>query len=373
MESTQHLLGDALHHATVVVGDLRAAARNYAELLGIFQWQVFHASAENIGETAAYGSTTPFTYATAVGANQHGVTFRLVQPVDGFSSFTELLLTRGPSIHSICTGVLSPGQMTALRLAPACRDLADLQAETVDGVVRRVYLDTRAALGGFAVELLVPLTADWDTAPKPDELWDLQAEVQPPEEAQVLHQVPKIGHFGVAVLQLTARLPGFARLLGLSHWSGVHFSSLPNGALEQSTLNGQEVRHSFLLATAAASNFGFEVLQALAGPTHYREGFIDRVGEGIHHLLLLPGLTEQQWLQLRNWMTGLGVPVAMSGRVRGGSAEFFYLDTRERLGFLIECIVRYPGKPAAPPPLPSQGRFTFDFPDLPGQSRDGQG
>jgi hypothetical protein len=60
-------------------------------------------------------------------------------------------------------------------------------------------------------------------------------------------------------------------------------------------------------------------------------------------------------------MESLDVPVAMSGRVRHGAAEFFYLDTRQRLGgYLVEAICRYP---RADGERPARGGpdYSFDF------------
>ncbi len=199
-------------------------------------------------------------------------------------------------------------------------------------------------------------------ATKPDEQWDFSHEVSRPEGVGVFQSIPRIAHFGVAVRQLSARLPRFAALLGLQSWNSVHFYPAP-GSLEYSTLNGAEVKHSFLLATGGFEAFGFELLQGLSGPTHYREEFIDKIGEGIHHMLLLPGLPEEQWRPIRAWMESLSIPVVMSGRVRSGAAEFYYLDTREKLGgYLTEVIVRRGSSepPPSTPPVPL-GSFKFDF------------
>jgi hypothetical protein len=145
----------------------------------------------------------------------------------------------------------------------------------------------------------------------------------------------------VAVESLMERLPAYASLLGLPEWTFTHFRPEP-GSLDRSTLDGEEVRHAFLLATADIADLGLELIQPTLGPTHYRRHLLDPLGEGVHHLLLLPDERPEGWPRLRGAMEALGAPVATSGSVRNGAAEYFYLDTRRLLGgYLLEAIVRY--------------------------------
>src|SRR4051794_15097886 len=103
-----------LYRANVVVDDLRMAASNYARLLGITRWDVHHWPPDRLSATQAYGYTAEFGYSTATGTNPHGVTFRLVQPTHGFSTFTEFLIARGTGVHSICTTALDAPTLGAL-------------------------------------------------------------------------------------------------------------------------------------------------------------------------------------------------------------------------------------------------------------------
>ena len=351
---------DRLHHVNVVVRDLKATARNYALILGVERWDVTYLDGGRLRDTSAFGFDAPFTYATATGSNGCGVTFRLVQPTSGLSTFAEFLITRGEGIHGLCLSLLSEKELRDLRAGLRENGIGVGQAATVDGVARHCHLDTRGALGGFYVEVIAPTGATWDEARGTDERWDFHDEIERPPGVEALQQMPRVWHFGVAVESVMQKLPAYASLLGLGDWTFVHFRPEP-GSLEHATLNGEEVEYASLLAKADLDDFGFEVLQSTAGPTHFKQEFIDRIGEGIHHLLALPAQQEEASLRLRSWMESLGVPVAMSGRVRHGAAEFFYLDTRRRLGgYLIEAICRY--APASGEPAPGSEpdyRFTF--------------
>jgi len=207
---------DRLHHANVVVHDLRATARNYAQVLGITTWDVHHWTPDRLTHAQAFGSRAAFGYSTATGSNSNGVTFRLVQPTHGFSTFTEFLITRGEGVHSLCLGSSVESNIEPLTIA---------QAATLDGAATSVMLDTREQLGGFRVEL------ESGALPAADDRWDLSADGQRPDAVEWLANVPKIGHFGIAVSNVIAKLQHYASLLGIDHWSGLHFLNTP-GSLE---------------------------------------------------------------------------------------------------------------------------------------------
>ncbi|HXM55161.1 MAG TPA: VOC family protein, partial [Candidatus Dormibacteraeota bacterium] len=151
--------------------------------------------------------------------------------------------------------------------------------------------------------------------------------------------IRRVWHVGVAVHDLEARMKACRALLGVTDWSVVELRP------EAATLDGRPVENAFLVARAPLAGFELELIQPTVEPTHYRRELLDRYGEGIHHVLALPRLTDAELAETRAWMAARGVPVAMSGGVRGGAAEFFYFDTRALLGgYLLEAIVRRDGR-----------------------------
>jgi hypothetical protein len=346
---------DRLHHVTVVVRDLGTAARNHATVFGIDRWDVAHQAAGRLRDTSAFGFAAPFSYSTATGTTPGGITFRLVQPTGGLSTFAEFLVTRGEGIHSICVAALEEPALRELSAELRDQGVTAGQGATVDGATHR-WFDTRRALGGYFVEVMAPSGEDG----RVDERWELRAAPGAPDGLEALREVPRVFHLGVAVESLMERLPAYASLLGLPEWTFVHFRPEP-GSLERATLDGEEVRHAFFLAKADFPDFGLELIQPTMGPTHYRRHMLDPLGEGIHHLLLLPDEREGRWHGLRGAMETLGAPVATSGSVRNGAAEYFYLDTRQLLGgYLVEAIVRYV-RPAEGPPRRGEPDYRFDF------------
>ena len=176
-------------------------------------------------------------------------------------------------------------------------------------------------------------------------------------------EVTRIWHLGIAVRDLMGRLPSYARLLGAVHWDLVHLRP------EWATLDNEPVEHAMLLALGTVAGLQLEVIQPTLEPTHYRRHLLDPIGEGVHHVLALPALDEERWHAARAWMESRAAPVAMSGRVRAGAAEFFYLDTRRMLGgYLLEAVLRRPD--AAPRGEPDY-RIDLSSPSAP--AGDGQG
>jgi hypothetical protein len=322
---------ERLFHANVVVEDLRAAACNYARLLGITRWDVHHWTPDRLRDTQAFRYVAEFGYSTATGANSQGVTFRLVQPTHGFSTFAEHLITRGQSVHSLC-------------LATRAADVALAQAATFANGSRSVMLDTRKALGGFYVEV------SSGALPGADEHWDLSAEAVAPESVRWLANIPQIGHFGMAVSSVADKLPKYAELLGVEHWTGIDFKP------ERATVRGTEVDNAWFLAITDVANFGLELLQSTREPTDYR-ATVDRIGEAVHHVLVRRDVPDADWNALRDWMASMDISTIMSGQVRGGATEFFYLDTRDALGFLLEVIVVHD----VPPGGAAMRRIDLDF------------
>ena len=330
---------DKLYHATVVVRDLKRAARGYAEVYGIDQWRVVNHDAERLRDASAFGSIAPYSYTSATGSNANGVTFRLVQPTGGMSTFNNDLITRGEGIHGFCSASMTESAFDTLRYWLNNEGVHVAQQET-DDAASRYYFDTRAALGGYYVEVVVPHTDAWQDAA--DETWDFAGEFKRPAGVEDVQNIPKIGHFGIAVTSLVDRLPHYARLLGLEKWRGVDFS-MASGMMDELLYKGESVDHAWVLAISQVADFGLELIQPTKGPVHYRTDYLDVRGEGIHHMLLLPGLAKERISDVDNWMTSLGAPPILNGFVRNRSAAFWYWDTRDKLGgYVFEAICDLP-------------------------------
>ena len=350
---------DRLHHPGVVVHDARATARNYAEIMGINQWNVVHCGPDHLSNETTYGLRARHSYTCAYGRHEpSGLTFQLIQPHVGDSStYSEFIGTRGPGIHNLCTSVVSRETFTQVQAWFSSFGIEVGQSATIDDAVDWYLFDTRRALGGFQIMVIVPRVDRWADALKVDEVWDFSDEVSRPDGvgpvpvARVLNL-----HFGVVVHDVVERMRRYARIFGLGEIpffdigtaDAAPRSKRPTVALGNATYHGKPVAHRMFNSLTSVSDFGFEVIQTTVPPIHYKEDFLDVVGEGIHHFYPTELHSDREWNELNAWMGSIGIPEVQSGDMNCGQASglgtYHYWDTRERLGgYVLEVVVARPG------------------------------
>ena len=172
---------DKLHNIGVVVTDLEIAMAHYGEMFGIDVWDVAELTEDRLTEVVTHGRATTGAFRSARGATtpprddrgraegrvMNGeldipVHFELIQPISGESPFQEHLLVKGPGITHLTLAVSTPEEFPALAAELAAAGLPLAASFTVDSAVERHFVDTRDALGGYLVEILVP--RDWNPA-----------------------------------------------------------------------------------------------------------------------------------------------------------------------------------------------------------------
>jgi hypothetical protein len=346
---------DTLYYATIVTRDAKALARNYAEFYGIDKWTVVNATPERLTNSTVHGrrpsppvspggpAPGEYSFLSATGESENGgVRFQIVQPTGGLSTFEEFLVTRGQGVHGVFLAVIDGKDIDGLKSWLASENVPVGQSFTLDGAGDFYYFDTRKALGGFYVQVVVPRTENWEDAIKADDHWDFSGQVQRPPGVDGAQQVTGITHFGVVVPDVVERVETFARLFDQPRWRGMHWRT-EDGWLEDTTNNGKPVVHGYFTGrgdvgkTKLGVNFGFEIVQPVSGPSHYKEDFLEALGPGIHHIDLTMPLKDQgEWDALNAWLAGLGAPTCMSGWLRHHAALFHYQDTRQKLGYVIE-------------------------------------
>lgn len=353
---------DKLYRTGVVVWDLKKAVRDYTEVYGIRDWQVYHHTPDRLKNSSFFGRVAEHGYSSAVGQTPGGaVTFELIQPGPGASSFKQFLYGRGEGVHHLLLHAGDKKDLAELRAWLASEGILVSQSGSMDGIVDYDVFDTREALGGYYLKAVATEGGDFEQAIEPDETWNVSDEVTWPARGPMA--VPLLHHFGIVVRDVVERAESYARLFGINNWNfGLWHSGA--GSLEGAHYRGQAVNHSyFTTLVSPVTNFGFELVQPALGQQHYKDEYLNIVGEGIHHLFTQPPAAlkdRQDWESLRDWMDSMGVPLVQGARL-GSFMEFFYLDTRDKLcGYVTEA-----GLTLGQRPFPAAGRSSQPSRTLP--------
>lgn len=330
----------------VVVKDARAAARDYAEIFGINRWEVFDLGPDRLSNVTKDGRTVEHSLVMALGESPT-IRFTLVQPAGGESIFSEFLATHGEGIAAVHTALVQRDEIDNLVDFMASEGVGVAASDTINGAESFYAFDTRQALGGYYIMVYVP-KAQGGVADLPaDEVLDFSGETLRPAGQEAL-VTPGCDHFGVVVHNLMEKIANYHRLFGESKWVGMNWRTEP-GWLEDPTYLGKPVDHAYFTGTASVGTTGlcFEVIQPTFGPSHYKEDFRNIVGEGIHHMNLMPYESMDEYPVMEKWFKGIGIDMVMSGGLMHGMGDFWYFDTREKLhGYVSEttCIHPAPGQ-----------------------------
>lgn len=373
---------DTLYYPTIVTRDAKALARNHAQFYGIDKWKVSRLTPDRLTNASFRGrgkgiapdlglagqNSVPGEYGflSAIGTNAKGdVSFQIIEPLGGLSTFEHFVVTRGTGVHGVFMSVVAADKFPAFKAWLAAEGIPVAQAFTADDAADFYYFDTRKALGGFYVQVVVPRKANWEDAIKVDAVWDFSGEYTRPPVALAPTKTNALPHFGVIVHDVEEKVESFARLFDQPLWRGMNWRT-EEGSLEDTTCNGVPVKHAYFTGradvgkTKAGVGFGFEIVQPTFGPSHYKEDFLQILGPGIHHVDLLFPMDEwDEWEAFNKWMAeDFESPTCMSGWLRGRSALFQYQDTRKKLGYVVEI---HAPRPKDKPRLRSAPDYWYDF------------
>lgn len=170
-----------------------------------------------------------------------------------------------------------------------------------------------------------------------------------------------ITQISLAVRDLDATMARYYRAFGWAPWQ-VFDHVLP--VHHRTELRGQPVHYSLRGAEVYVGSLNFELLQPLEGPNLWSE-FVDRRGEGIASIATMFLEREDGDAVKRAFKDEFGIDVIMKADI-GDHIEYYYLDTEEQFGCLIESgsghaidFVKpaqvYPHPGAEPGPSPESG------------------
>lgn len=134
----------------------------------------------------------------------------------------------------------------------------------------------------------------------------------------------------LVVTDLQATMEKYRVAFGWSGWKVFdHVEPVHHGT----QLRGQDVAYSLRGAEVMVGSINFELLQPLEGPSLWKE-FLAEHGEGIASIAVMFD-THQESEVVKSEFARMGIGVTMRALI-GDHIEYYYLDTQDRFGCLIE-------------------------------------
>jgi methylmalonyl-CoA/ethylmalonyl-CoA epimerase len=139
-----------------------------------------------------------------------------------------------------------------------------------------------------------------------------------------------ITQVSLAVRDLEKTMELYWRAFGWSGWD-VFMHEPP--AHHNTELRGEQVHYTLKGAEVMVGSVNFELLEPVDGPSLWKE-FIAEKGEGIASIAVM-FQTMDEGEAVKREFAERGMPVTMKANI-GEQIEYYYLDTQERFGCLVE-------------------------------------
>ena len=140
-------------------------------------------------------------------------------------------------------------------------------------------------------------------------------------ELKLPHGPVRFNQIGYVVRDLDAAVRAYADRLGIGSW---HLYTYGAPLLKYMTYRGRPQPYRMRLAFAQCGDLQLELIQSLEGPNIYEE-FLERHGEGIHHLgVFVPDLAEGVRAMERQ---GYALIQSGGGHGKQGDGGFAYFET----------------------------------------------
>ncbi len=139
-----------------------------------------------------------------------------------------------------------------------------------------------------------------------------------------------ITQVSLAVHDLERTMELYWRAFG---WSGWDVFDHHPPAHHNTELRGEQVHYTLKGAEVMVGSMNFELLEPADGPSLWKE-FIAERGEGIASIAVM-FQTMDEGQQVKREFAERGMPVTMKANI-GDHIEYYYLDTQDRFGCLIE-------------------------------------
>lgn len=139
----------------------------------------------------------------------------------------------------------------------------------------------------------------------------------------------KIAQIAIVVKDIDKAMENYWKSWQIGPWE-VH--TFEPGKIKEYTVNGKIVEdYEYIIAITRVGDMQLELIQPVKGPNVYWD-FLEKKGEGIHHIK--EKIDDEKIPEVLEGYAKKGIKVVQSGRF--DEDVFYYLDTEDLLGFLLE-------------------------------------
>jgi catechol 2,3-dioxygenase-like lactoylglutathione lyase family enzyme len=301
--SVQSLSGPPIAtHVGVVVPDIEAALRGYADILGIEVPEV-----QEVPVPLADGSQVPIKRAVLKVPGFH---IEPIEPLSTSGPFYEHLQAYGMSVHHL--GLLVDGDVDEMR----------------DRLVGRGGIHTAGATGVFAyVDFREQLGTTLEIQPSTADINDPAT----PGPQNGLFGGRPVSHIGFAVRDVDVAIQAFVDILGLAPTEAITFP--PQGLFPFPPGLGWDATSHVRVTQMRLGNTGLELIEPVGGPNPWTDTLEKQGGNALQHLAMGRGeLSRDEWLRVGQEKGGKWTNGGPNGELGG----FAYLDFTETLGLIFE-------------------------------------
>jgi hypothetical protein len=333
-----NLSGERIRQISMVVKDSEKVAKRFSDIFGP-SWEFFEFRPLQI-KFRGITQSDECTLKLAIG-NCGGLSFKLVQPVSGQSSYMEFLRKHGEGFFSIGLGPLANHDrvVDALSKAGIC---IEMQGDAGDGSQFNV-LETVADYGCRHELASNPRTIRSTCMRQTGRFVPRRSSVvdmDPP----VVSGGRQFTHIGLVVNDHKRVAHRYHELIGIGGWQFVHVPSASKYAIYGEPLAKDDLV-STVIGTAVTNWCDIQI--ELLAPTDLRPGgihrvFLDNHGNGLQHLMMSPLAGDNESVMEALGRAGFNREMETTVHFEGRGGTATYVGMEEQLGgFVLEFIVEH--------------------------------
>ena len=141
-------------------------------------------------------------------------------------------------------------------------------------------------------------------------------------------------HIGVVVPDAATSMRDFSEVFGIPKWE---LRNLTDDMFGNPLVRGRKVKQHFISALGVGGPISFELCQPFPEDRTLYNEFLHDTGPGLHHIF--PSvMNEAEFTALLPAMEERGLVFAQSAQI-SDTVDYWYVDTQDRLGTLVEIVV----------------------------------